>query len=133
MGLEDPDIDLSELIDSKDSGDSDSGKDISEMSKKEAFKKVRKEGQVNLGNNKALISCPCTQGKFLSDRVTNYMCALSMRPNPEDGKQKPVCSGPIIGRETLNGKHISWKSGTRVRSNCPYSPYRFQREDEDSI
>ena len=133
MSLDAPDINLDELIDNNDDDSDDNGDDVSDMSKKELFKKVQKEGQINLGNNRALISCPCTKSAFLSDRKTNYMCALSMRPDPEDGKQKPVCSGPIIGMESLSGKPKKWKSGGGVRNNCPYSPYRFQRDDEDDL
>ncbi|EMA11575.1 hypothetical protein SAMN05443574_103312 [Haloarcula vallismortis] len=125
MGLDEPDLDLSDLVNSNDDNNSDSGTDVdlSNMTKKEAAEEVIKRGQITLGNNEALIKCPCDDPDEPLDTV--YMCALSMRPDPEDGKQKPVCSGPIEGWNLMGGDFHTWRGGKGVLPDCPYSPDRF--------
>jgi hypothetical protein len=129
MGLEEIDLDLEDLMNSTEETTGDD-EDISDLSKKELYALVEKKGQINLGDNRALIKCPCMDEDWLAGDKTNYMCALSMRPDPKDGKQKPVCSGPLIGVRTLgvSGKE-KWESGRSVRKDCPYSPRRFQEEN----
>ena len=130
MGLEEIDLNLEDLMDSSDEEDSGPSEDISDLSKKELYRLVEKKGQINLGDNRALIKCPCMDEDWIGGDKTNYMCALSMRPDPEDGKQKPVCSGPLIGVKTIgvSGKE-KWQSGKSVRRDCPYSPRRFQQDN----
>ena len=128
MGLDEPDIDLSDLLNNSGNNSSGSGQDISDMDRKDLVDKVLKEGQVNLGGNRALIKCPCTLDTF--GKHQEYMCGLSMRPDPEDGKQKPVCSGPIEGRKLMTGDPYAFTGGKPVRDGCPYSPARF-RKDKD--
>lgn len=129
MGLEEPDIDLKDLIDS--TGDEqDTGKDISDMSRKEVCLEVLKTGQINLGENRALIKCPCSKSSSFTGESYQYVCALSMRPDPEDGKQKPVCSGPIQGVKEYGSKE-TWVGGSGVKKGCPYDPGRFRRQEED--
>ena len=134
MGLDEPDIDLGELIQDSGSSTGGGGRDISDMSKKEVAKQViQREGQINLGENKALIKCPCKKTDLFGDHITQYMCMIAMRPDPVDGKKKPVCSGPLLGinMRTDSSKIKEWRSGTSVRSGCPYSPYRFGQDDDD--
>lgn len=128
MGLDEPDIDLGELIDTSDDED-DGGKDISDMSRKEVCRKVLKEGQVNLGENRALIKCPCSKSAWIGSETVEYVCALSMRPDPVNGEQKPVCGGPIQGLKTWGSGKQEWKGGTGVKTDCPYDPARFRRKD----
>ncbi|WP_313694158.1 hypothetical protein [Halorarum halobium] len=129
MGLEEIDIDLEDLI-SDDDTDSDVNEvDVSDMSKKDVAKKAIKEGQFLLDEDRAAIKCPCSKHAMLGDQVVHYACVLFKRPDPEDGKQKPVCSGPIKGiKEWSSGKR-TWKPGGVPRDGCPYSPRRFQRDD----
>lgn len=126
MGLEDIELNLEDLIDNQDD-DEDTGKDISDMSRKEVVLKVLKEGQVNLGGNRALIKCPRSKSAWILDETVEYVCALSMRPDPENGEQKPVCGGPIKGLKTHQTGKQEWKGGTGVRNGCPYDPGRFRR------
>jgi len=124
MGLEEPDLDLSDLLNEENNQeDTGDGVDLSGMSRKDAAEEVIKKGQINLGDNRALIKCPCKNPDGPLNAV--FMCALSMRPDPEDGKQKPVCSGPIEGWEMMNGDFYSWTGGKPVIGDCPYSPDRF--------
>lgn len=134
MGLDEPDIDLDELLKDKTGNSSGGGEvDVSNKSKKELFYMVEKQGQVNLGGNKALIKCPentfgstgLIRGKRM-DLVS--MCSLVMRPDPEDGKQKPVCSGPLmtIGSPTNEDKRY-WLEPEGPCKGCIYSPKRFKR------
>lgn len=127
MGLDEPDIDLGELIDTSDDED-DGGTDISDMSRKEVCRKVLKEGQVNLGENRALIKCPCSKSNSFTGDSYQYVCALSMRPDPENGEQKPVCGGPIQGIKEY-GSSEKWIGGSGVKKGCPYDPARFRRKD----
>jgi len=127
MGLEEPDLDLEELLNNNDD-EEDNGRDISDMSRKEACLEVLKTGQINLGENRALIKCPCSKSEWIGDDTVEFVCALSMRPDPENGEQKPVCSGPIKGLKTWGSGKQEWKGGSGVRSNCPYDPARFRRE-----
>lgn len=132
--LEEVDLGGSDSSSSRSSGGSGGSDryDVERMSKKELAKKViEKEGQINAGNNQTFIKCPCSKSTFFNDYTSNYMCKLVMRPDPKDGKQKPVCSGPIIGRKVHrdSGKLYKWKGGKEPQSDCPYTPERFGSND----
>jgi len=128
MGLPEPDIDIDDILDfNQEDEEETDGEDLSDYSKKDLYKKVEKEGRVQISDKKAAIMCPCKKSAMLSDDTKSFMCGLRVESHPDDvSKSVLTCTGPIIGvkRSGISGKE-TWANGTSAVDHCPYTPFRF--------
>ena len=131
MGLGEPDIDISDVLDElgDEQSDKDTGEygDYSDYSKKEMYEEVETQGRVQVSDEKAMIMCPCKRTAMLTDETKSFMCGLRVEAHPDDlEKSVLTCTGPIIGKKKLgvSGKE-KWISGESPAQNCPYTPFRF--------
>ena len=139
MGLSDPDLELEELLSQINGSDDDSSEDISDLSDVDLAKKVIREGQVNLGDGRALISCPHSEeevcGPMLNPdkKYIKYVCPVAARSLPDGGDKHLACNGPLIGIGEYRSKDGKFKRPARGPfDDCPYRPSR-SREDNDRL
>jgi hypothetical protein len=141
MGLEEPDIDIEQLLNQGSGSSSSEPEDISNLSKKELYDKVMREGQVRLGENRAIIKCPKKEtkwqdGGFLAGgpyfKDCKYICPLSVRPAPDGSGKATVCNGPYFGVGVWrdNGEKVK-EPAREPFEDCPYSPHRFEDDSND--
>lgn len=129
MGLGEPDIDISDVLDElgDEESDEDTGEygDYSDYSKKEMYEEVETQGRVQVSDEKAMIMCPCKKSSAFTGQTKSFMCGLRVEAHPDDlEKSVLTCTGPIIGVKKY-GNSEKWIGGDSPAQNCPYSPFRF--------